>query len=211
MHQSNGALSGMIGQSVGHYQIIEKIGEGGMGVVYKARDTSLDRFVAIKILAAHAISNPERQLRFVQEAKSASALNHPNIITVYEINTAGEFPFIAMEFVEGATLDQLIRQKGLRLGEALQYAAQIAGALAAAHAAGIVHRDIKPANIMITRTDLVKVLDFGLAKLARPVLSGSEPVDDGSTVAFNRTPHTEEGVVLGTVAYMSPEQAQVIR
>src|ERR1700674_4208820 len=155
----------MVGQTISHYRILEKLGEGGMGVVYKARDTRLDRFVAIKVLSAHAVSNPERRLRFVQEAKSASALNHPNIITIYDIDTTGEVAFIAMEYVDGKTLGQLIGPKGLRLSEALPYAVQIADALAAAHAARIVHRDIKPANIMVTEKGVVKVLDFGLAKL----------------------------------------------
>ena len=181
-----------------------------MGVVYKARDTRLDCFVAMKVLADRVIANPERRLRFVQEAKSASALNHPNIITVHDIDTTGEFAFIAMEYVEGRTLAQLIAYRGgLRPGEALRYAVQIADALSTAHAAGIVHRDIKPANIMITERGLVKVLDFGLAKLAATGLSDSDPESEvTATLAMNRELETEEGTILGTVAYMSPEQAQ---
>src|SRR5690349_4411911 len=156
-----------------HYEVLEKLGEGGMGVVYKARDTRLDRFVALKVLSFHSMSNPERLTRFVQEAKSASALNHPNIITVHDIETSGETPFIAMEYVDGKTLDRVVGSRGLRVGEALGYAVQVTDALAAAHRVGIVHRDIKPANVMVTDTGLVKVLDFGLAKLTQSSTSES--------------------------------------
>ena len=140
----------MIGQTLGHYRIEAKLGEGGMGVVYRAMDTRLDRPVAIKVLSAESTSDPERKRRFVQEAKAASALNHPNIITIYEIDNASGVDFIAMEYVPGKTLDQLLPRKGLRLGEVLRYAIPIADALAAAHAAGIVHRDLKPANVMVS-------------------------------------------------------------
>jgi Tol biopolymer transport system component/predicted Ser/Thr protein kinase len=191
----------MIGQHISHFQILEKLGEGGMGVVYKGRDTRLERLVAIKVLSAAAVSNPERRLRFVQEAQAASALNHPNIVTVHDIDRQGEMAFIAMEYVDGRTLEELIGRRGLRLGEALKYAVQIADALAAAHAAGIVHRDIKPGNVMVTAKGLVKVLDFGLAKLTE-TSSG----EDEATRTIR--PQTEEGTVLGTVAYMSPEQVQ---
>ena len=153
----------MVGQTIGHFEILEKLGEGGMGVVWKARDTRLDRFVAVKLLPAGKIADPERKRRFVQEAKAASALNHANIVTIYEIDQSGGDDFIAMEFVRGKTLDQLIPRKGLRLNEALKYAIQIADALSAAHAAGIVHRDLKPGNVMVTDSGNVKVLDFGLA------------------------------------------------
>ena len=192
----------MIGRSVSHYQILEKLGEGGMGVVYKARDTRLGRFVAIKMLSPAAVSNHERRLRFTQEAKAASALNHPNIITVYDIESDGEFIFIVMEYLDGHTLDQLIGSKGLPAGTVVEYAAQIADALTTAHAAGIVHRDLKPANIMVTGSGLIKLLDFGLAKLT------DIPLDsvDGTTVTV--APRTEQGAILGTVAYMSPEQAE---
>ena len=175
-----------------------------MGVVYKARDTRLDRFVALKVLPAGKVANPDRKRRFVQEAKAASALNHPHIITIYDIDQAEGLDFIAMEFVPGKTLDQLIPRKGMRLNEALKYAIQIADALAAAHAAGIVHRDLKPGNVMVNDNGQVKVLDFGLAKLT----------EQGGTTEFDRTetiadrPETEEGVILGTVSYMSPEQAE---
>jgi len=192
----------MTGQTIAHYQILEKLGEGGMGVVYKARDTHLDRFVAIKVLPPEKVADPERKQRFVQEAKAASALNHPNIITIYDIDSSDGVTFIAMEYVKGKTLDRLIRGKGAPLGETLKHAVQMADALAAAHAAGIIHRDIKPANIAVTETGLVKVLDFGLAKL-------SEPSDIGEAEATRTMrPKTESGVILGTVAYMSPEQAE---
>src|SRR5512137_2409932 len=138
----------MIGKTLGHYQIIEKLGEGGMGVVYKARDTHLDRFVAIKVLAAEKVADPDRKRRFVQEARAASALNHPNIVTIHEIAREGGKDFIVMEYVEGKTLDQQIGRRGLRLHDVLKYAVQIADALVKAHSAGIVHRDLKPTNIM---------------------------------------------------------------
>lgn len=191
----------MIGRTIAHYEILEKVGEGGMGVVYKARDTHLDRFVAIKVLPPKRVADPERKLRFVQEAKAASALNHPNIITVHDIASEAGVDFMVMEFVPGKTLDQLIGRKGLRLNDTLKYGAQIAAALATAHAAGIIHRDLKPGNVMVTEGGLVKVLDFGLAKLAEP-----EPADLAATGTL--TPRTEEGAVVGTAAYMSPEQAQ---
>ena len=176
-----------------------------MGVVYKARDTHLDRFVAIKVLPPEKVADPDRKRRFVQEAKAASALNHPNIVTIHDIDQADGTDFIAMEYVDGKTLDQLIPRKGMRLNEALKYAVQIADALAAAHAAGIVHRDLKPANVMVTEKGLVKVLDFGLAKLTEPVES------DEFRTTETLEPHTEEGTIVGTVAYMSPEQARARR
>ena len=158
----------MVGQTVSHFRVLEKLGEGGMGVVYKARDTHLDRFVALKVLPPEKVAAPERKRRFVQEAKAASALNHPNIIHVYDIDQANGVDFIAMEYVEGKTLDEWIGRKGLPIREALKYAVQIADALAAAHAAGIVHRDIKPGNIMVNEKGLVKILDFGLASSVSP-------------------------------------------
>ncbi|MCX6638089.1 MAG: protein kinase, partial [Acidobacteria bacterium] len=195
----------MIGQRLLHYEIVEKLGEGGMGVVYKARDTHLDRYVAIKVLPPEKVADPGRKARFVQEAKSASALNHPNIVTVHDIASDGGTDFIAMEYVAGKTLDQLIPRKGMRLNDALKIAVKIADALAAAHAAGIVHRDLKPANVMVTGAPsgpgLVKVLDFGLAKLTETALG-----EDEATRTVK--PRTEEGTVVGTAAYMSPEQAE---
>lgn len=155
----------MLGRTISHYEILEKLGEGGMGVVYKVRDTHLDRFVAIKVLPPEKVTDPERRRRFTQEAKAASALNHPNIITIHDIGEADGVHFIAMEYVAGRTLDQLIGHKGLQLKETLKLVVPIADALAKAHAAGIIHRDLKPSNIMVTDEGLVKVLDFGLAKL----------------------------------------------
>jgi len=186
----------MIGKTIAHHVIVEKLGEGGMGVVYKARDTHLDRFVAIKVLPAGKIADPNRRRRFEQEAKAASALNHPNIIHVYDIDQSEGADFIAMEYVDGKTLNRLIPPAGMPQGETVKVAVQIADALAAAHAAGIVHRDLKPANVMVTEKGLVKVLDFGLAKLA--------PLPGGEDV---RT-LTAEGTISGTLSYMSPEQAE---
>jgi len=180
----------------GRYQVIEELGRGGMGVVYKARDTHLDRPVALKVLPAEKVADPDRKRRFVQEAKAASALNHPNIIHVYDIDQAGGTDFISMEYVDGRTLGQLIPREGMPSGEAVKYAVQIAEALAAAHNAGIVHRDLKPANIMVSKNGLVKVLDFGLAKLVP--LPG---IGDQRTL-------TAAGAVTGTLSYMSPEQAE---
>ena len=156
-----------IGESLGHYRLEEKLGQGGMGVVYRAVDTHLDRPVAIKVLPMLFLADPERKKRFVQEAKAASALNHPNIVTIHDISDSDGLDFIAMEYVAGEPLSKLISPK-MKLAGALKYAVQIADALAAAHAAGVVHRDVKPANIMVTPSGLVKLLDFGLAKLTEP-------------------------------------------
>jgi Tol biopolymer transport system component/predicted Ser/Thr protein kinase len=191
----------MIGKTLGHYQITEKLGAGGMGVVYKARDLHLDRFVALKILPPEKVIDPDRRRRFVQEAKAASALNHPNIIHVYDIDQSEGTDYIAMEYVEGRTLAQLIPRRGMQLGEALKCGIQIADALARAHGAGIVHRDLKPSNIMVDEHGLVKVLDFGLAKLAETAPSGGDETTRTVEAA------TEKGTIVGTTAYMSPEQA----
>src|SRR5579864_9134283 len=196
----------MTGRTLSHYSIEEKLGQGGMGVVYKARDTRLDRFIALKVLPADKVADLERKRRFIQEAKAASALNHPNIITIHDIDQAEGVDFIAMEHVEGKTLDHLIPRNGMRLGEVLKYAIQIAGALARAHAAGIIHRDIKPANIMVTPDGHVKVLDFGLAKLTE-VTEGNTQAPTAPMKAIDAD-GTGEGTILGTVAYMSPEQAE---
>ncbi len=192
----------MIGRTLGHYRIVEKLGEGGMGVVYKAQDLHLDRLVALKILPPDKFADPARKQRFTQEAKAASALNHPNIVTIHDIDQADGVDFIAMEYVEGKTLDEVIPRHGMRLNEALKCAVQMADALAKAHAAGIIHRDLKPGNVMVTGEGQVKVLDFGLAKLTEAALLG----DDEPTRTAK--PTTDEGTILGTVAYMSPEQAQ---
>ena len=161
----------MIGRMIAHYTVLEKLGEGGMGVVYKARDSHLDRFVALKVLPADKVADVERKRRFVQEARSASALNHPNIVTIHDISEADGTVFIVMEYVAGKALADLIPRHGMRLGEALKHAVPIADALAAAHAAGIVHRDFKPGNVMVGSDGRVKVVDFGLAKLAEAARS----------------------------------------
>ncbi len=194
-------------KTLGSYRIEAKIGAGGMGVVYRAVDPRLGRKVAIKVLPASAVANPDRERRLIQEARAASALNHPNIVTIYEIDhcemDGQATSFIAMEYVPGSTLAQLIGGKGLRLRDALKYAAQIADALSAAHAAGIVHRDLKPSNVIVTPQGTAKILDFGLAKLN----TVTEPDAYAETVVGGG-PATEEGMVLGTVAYVSPEQAE---
>ncbi len=190
----------MIGRVVSHYEILAKLGEGGMGVLYKAHDSRLGRLVALKILRPDKVADPERRRRFVQEARAASALNHPHIVTVYDIGETDGVHFIAMEHVEGTTLADRIGRTGLPLGDALRYAAQIADALAQAHARGIVHRDLKPANVMVTADGSTKVLDFGLAKLVET------DVTERETAEFH--PLTEDGIIVGTAAYMSPEQAQ---
>src|SRR5437867_4130381 len=195
----------MIGKTLARYQVVEKLGEGGMGVVWKARDTHLNRFVALKVLPREKVADAERMRRFALEAKSASALNHPNIIHIYDIAEADGVPFIAMEYVTGKTLDQLISRKGLRLSDALRHAVQIADALAKAHTAGILHRDLKPSNIMVSEDGLVKVLDFGLAKLTQT--AGGEFEATQTDRSADR-PGTEEASIVGTVPYMSPEQAE---
>jgi len=192
----------LTGQTLGHYRLMDKIGSGGMGVVYVAHDTHLERNVAVKVLPSGVVADPERRQRFVQEAKSASALNHPNIIHIYDIDRTDDIDFMAMEFVAGRSLDQVIGRNGLPVGEVLKYAVQIADALAAAHAVGIVHRDLKPANVMVTEKGLVKVLDFGLAKLVETALSPA------NAATMTARPQTQEGVVMGTSPYVSPEQAE---
>ncbi len=184
--------------AISHYRIEGEIGRGGMGVVYRAVDTRLGRPVAIKVLPSEATADAERHRRFVREAQSASALNHPNIVTIYEIGEDAGTTFIAMELVDGTPLDRLLAQGPLAVATALDYAVQIASALAVAHAGGIIHRDIKPANIVITRDGRAKVLDFGLAKL----------IELASTEATLTAVATEPGIVMGTAAYMSPEQAE---
>jgi formylglycine-generating enzyme required for sulfatase activity/dienelactone hydrolase len=189
----------LIGRTIGHYEIIEKIGEGGMGAVYKARDIHLDRSVALKMLPGESVANAERKRRFALEAKAASALNHPNIITIYDIDEADGVDFIAMEYVTGRTLADIIPPDGMDPARAIQFGAQIADALATAHQSGIVHRDLKPSNIMVNAQGRVKLLDFGLAKLIEPAFG------EGATT---RTAQTRDGMILGTVSYMAPEQAE---
>ena len=197
-----------IGQLLGHYRIEEKLGEGGMGVVYRAVDTRLERIVAIKLLRANALRDPDRRRRFVLEAKAASALNHPNIIIIHAIEQSDGIDYIVMEFVTGRTLGQVIAS-GLTVDQSLNYALQIASALARAHSAGIIHRDIKPENIIVT-SDQVKILDFGLAKLAREAdeLTGLA-ASAGQLPQFTTAPGlTIPGATMGTLAYMSPEQVR---
>src|SRR5437667_7311295 len=164
----------MKGRTLLHYELLDKLGEGGMGAVWQARDTRLNRIVAIKTLPADKLKDEQRKRRFVQEAQAASALNHPNIVTIYDIASENGADFIVMELVRGKTLDQLISRRGLRLNDLLSYAIQTADALSKAHAAGIVHRDLKPGNIMVTEEGRVNVLDFGLAKLTEP----ASPAED---------------------------------
>jgi serine/threonine protein kinase/Tfp pilus assembly protein PilF len=192
------------GTKLGRYEVRSKIGEGGMGEVYLAHDMRLDRKVALKILPAEVASDPVRMQRFVQEAKAASGLNHPNIITIYEIDEADSRHFIAMEFVEGETLRERMDTLPLKLSEAVKIATQTASALAAAHDARIVHRDIKPDNIMIRRDGIVKVLDFGLAKLVERLPSDFVDSEAPTSIPLK----SEPGSVIGTAVYMSPEQAR---
>jgi Tol biopolymer transport system component/predicted Ser/Thr protein kinase len=195
----------VIGRKIRHFEIVERLGEGGMGAVYKAWDQHLDRAVALKVLLPETVADPDRRRRFVQEAKAASALNHPNIIHIYDIDEADGELFIAMEYVAGKTLDQAIARKGLPLPDALRYAAQVTDALAKAHAVGIVHRDLKPSNIMITEDRAVKVLDFGLAKLMERATGDGDATE---TAGVEDALRTQEGAIVGTAAYMSPEQAE---
>ncbi len=200
----------MVGRTVLHYQLLEKLGAGGMGEIFKAQDTRLNRYVAVKVLSATGGGGDvERRKRFTQEAQAASALNHPNIITIHDIISDGDTDYMVMEYVAGKTLVDLIPKGGLRAPQVLKYTVQMADALNAAHAAGIIHRDLKPGNIMVTDSGLVKVLDFGLAKLADrgPLSQMGEDTDDKTRTIAN-APLTVEGSIIGTVSYMSPEQAQ---
>ncbi len=188
----------MIGQSLSRYTIEAKLGEGGMGVVYKARDTQLERTVAIKVLPPDQLADPDRKRRFIQEARAASALNHPGIVTIYDVGSERNTDFIVMEYVAGRTLDQVVPAGGLALKKGLRFAIEIADAVARAHEAGIIHRDLKPANVMVTDAGGIKILDFGIAKL----LESTTPAVVTKTAAV-----TQDGTTIGTPAYMSPEQA----
>ena len=196
----------MIDRTLKHYRVIAALGAGGMGEVYLAQDTKLDRKVALKILPADVASNRDRMERFVREAKAAAALNHPNIAHIYEIGDSEGTPFIAMEYVDGVTLREKIHHSREPLSALLGYLAQVAEGLAKAHHAGIVHRDLKPDNVMITRDGYAKILDFGLAKLVES--PGPFGIDqEGSDRTIETVPHSMPGMVLGTIGYMSPEQA----
>lgn len=196
-----GDLDHRIGRDVGPYKIIERLGAGGMGEVYLAQDARLDRLVALKILPAYFASDDTRLRRFQREARAASALNHPNILTIHEVGDSAGIPYISTEFIAGVTIRELIRRQELSLAEVLDIAEQVTSGLAAAHAEGIVHRDIKPENIMRRTDGLVKILDFGIAKLMEP----EAPDAFSDTAAHSRT---EAGQVMGTANYMSPEQAR---
>src|SRR6266571_3686693 len=195
-----------VGARLGRYEIRSKIGAGGMGGVYLAEDAQLHRKVALKVLPANAASNRDRMRRFKQEATAAASLNHPNIAHIYEIGEASGVNFIAMEFVDGRTLRELLLSEQNDLAKLLRYLQHAAEGLAKAHAIGIVHRDLKPENVMVTRDGYTKILDFGLAKLVEPqqvLESGSSEI---ATAILQQ--HSKPGVIMGTVGYMSPEQAQ---
>ncbi|MFQ5349371.1 MAG: serine/threonine-protein kinase, partial [Thermoanaerobaculia bacterium] len=184
----------MIGRTLSHYQITAKLGEGGMGEVWRATDTALNREVAVKVLPAEMAADPERLERFKREAQAIAALNHPNIVTIHSVEEAEGLHLLTMELVDGRSLDQVLPPNGFGLDQLFPLTIQVADALAGAHEKGITHRDLKPANVMVTEDNRVKVLDFGLAKL-------TEREEDAETQLM-----TQDGMILGTVPYLSPEQ-----
>ncbi|MBP1619234.1 MAG: serine/threonine protein kinase, partial [Acidobacteria bacterium] len=192
----------MIGRVLSHYEIVAQIGAGGMGVVYRARDISLGREVALKVLPAELALDPQRLSRFEREATTLAALDHPNIVTIFSVEEADGIHFLTMQLVQGHTLAELIPARGMPIGQLVPIAIGIANALAAAHGRGVVHRDLKPRNVMVTGDGQVKILDFGLAKLRQ------ETGRAGEVTTLGASEMTAHGVILGTTAYMSPEQAE---
>ena len=198
----------MVGKTVQNYRIVEIVGQGGMGTVYKALDVRLNRHLALKFLLPERVT-ADRKRRFFQEAKAASALNHPSIVHIYDIGQWEGADFIAMEYVEGHTVQQMLRGGPMQIDDALRYSIQVADAMSVAHAANIVHRDLKPANVMVTARGLVKILDFGVAKLNEPAVPvrAEERPPSAETQTYVDVNQTVEGMVVGSPAYMSPEQA----